>query len=106
MTKGYRQLALQETLPGMILSDDLLDTQGHVLLSQGTILTAPMLHSLQRHAIEMLPILYGDISPADEAAEMAQRRQRLTQLFRKTTDNEGGRLLRKYVHHFRLGEQT
>jgi len=38
MAARYKQIRLEEAQPGMVLSDDLLDTKGNVLLPQGAVL--------------------------------------------------------------------
>lgn len=98
-----KQLGLDDVSPGMILSDDLLDGHGQVLLPQGVTLTEATLASLRRHAVEVLPILCEALSEADVAAERERHKQRLATLFRKHTDDEATALLLEYVTHFRLG---
>src|SRR4051812_942230 len=67
MTSNYQPLNLAQVQPGMVLSDELLDVQGHVLLPQGTVLTEAMLALMPRHGISVLPILQQQVSP--EAAQ-------------------------------------
>jgi hypothetical protein len=106
--KSYKQVALNEASPGMVLSDDLLDTHGKVLLVQGCVLTESTLAALQRHQIKMLPIQCDDVSPADAEAERAQRENRLAKLFRKPINDaeDATGLLQQYVHYYRLGEPS
>jgi hypothetical protein len=108
MPKRHKQVALQEATPGMVLSHDLLDTYGNILLVQGLVLTESTLASLRRHRIEMLPIECDDISPADEEAERARHEARLTKLFRKSSNDadDATGLLEQYVRYFRMGEPS
>ncbi|NRR31303.1 hypothetical protein HSX11_14045 [Oxalobacteraceae bacterium] len=109
MTAHYQQLALAQVQPGMTLSDELLDVQGHVLLPQGTVLTEAMIALMPRHGIEVLPIVTLEVSQEEVAADLARYGQRIDQLFRKNdpdcdSDWATG-LLRRYVSDFRLGMQ-
>lgn len=111
MTDSYKQLALDQTQPGMVLSDDLLDRQGNVLLPRGVVLNEATLASLRRHGIETLPIECAPLSEVDLEAELEHHRQRLAILFRKPKNAEGEasdamRTLYQYVSHFRLGDSA
>lgn len=109
MTGTYHQLALADVRPGMVLSDQLLDLQGQVLLPQGTVLTEAMLALMPRHGIELLPVQTEQVSPEQAQAERAHHTARIERMFRKT-DAEAGNdwatvLLRRFVTDFRLGKQ-
>lgn len=84
MTELHQHMALAQVHPGMVLSDELLDVQGKVLLPSGTVLSAVMLASLPHHGIDMLPILLESTrSDQEVACALQQQRQRLAYLFRK-----------------------
>jgi hypothetical protein len=83
MTSNYQPLNLAQVRPGMILSDELLDAQGHVLLPQGTVLTEAMLALMPRHGIAVLPILQEQVSPEAVQATLNHHEARIAQLFRK-----------------------
>ncbi len=111
MAENYKQLPLNQTQPGMVLSDDLLDRQGNVLLPRGVELTATTLASLERHGIEMLPIESGALSEVDQEAEFEHHRQRLLRLFRQpqqsaTPPTDATCTLQQYVTNFRLGKSA
>ncbi|WP_426114885.1 hypothetical protein [Massilia sp. PWRC2] len=83
MNSPFHHLALADVLPGMVLSDVLLDRQGQVLLPEGAVLTAAIIALLPRHGIDRLAVLKTEqeLPPAvviDEAAVTA----RLRHLFR------------------------
>ena len=108
MTGNYHQLAMAEVRPGMVLSDVLLDVQGHVLLPQGTVLTEAMLALMPRHGIAALPIAAGQQpSAAEQAAEREQHLERIARLFRKSDPDSDSdwatALLRRFVTDYRLG---
>ncbi len=110
MTGNYHQLALGEVRPGMVLSDVLLDVQGHVLLPQGTVLTDAMLALMPRHGIAMLPIVRDEVAPELTQAALARHQERIDQLFRKNdaeSDHDWATaLLRRFVTDFRLGNNN
>lgn len=107
MTGNYHQLALAEVRPGMVLSDVLLDVQGHALLAQGTVLTEAMLAAMPRHGIAVLPIAQADVAPELARATRERHRARIDRLFRKNdadSDSDWATaLLRRFVTDFRLG---
>ncbi|MYN16530.1 hypothetical protein GTP81_07175 [Rugamonas sp. FT107W] len=109
MTSNYHQLTLAEVRPGMVLSDVLLDVQGHVLLPQGTALTEAMLALMPRHGIAVLPILKEEVSPEAVQATLAHHEARIARLFRKNDPDSDSdwatALLRRFVSDFRLGPQ-
>ena len=111
MTGNYHQLTLAEVRPGMVLSDELLDVQGHVLLPQGTVLSEAMLALMPRHGIAVLPIMKEEVTPEAVAATLAHHEARIAELFRKNDPDSGSdwatATLRRFVTDFRLGvEET
>ncbi|MES2114355.1 MAG: hypothetical protein V4578_04350 [Pseudomonadota bacterium] len=107
MTATYHHIPLAQVAPGMVLSDELLDMQGHVLLPQGTVLTEAMLELMPRHGIAVLPIERPPISHDELAASRHHYQQRIDHLFRKHDPDHDADwatgLLRRYVSDFRLG---
>ncbi|MCG2583493.1 hypothetical protein [Massilia sp. TS11] len=88
MSKLYHQLALAELRPGMVLSDEVQDNNGAILLAAGTVLTVPMIASLARHQVHTVAVVQDP--PADGAAPEAADAEghavmetRLAHLFRK-----------------------
>jgi len=103
MRRNY-QVTLDEASPGMILSDDLLDAQGGVLLPAGVTLSESTIISLRRREVDMLPILGDEVPDADDAASIEKHRERLQRLFRKQTEDDmATAILRQFVERFRLG---
>ncbi|WP_017877265.1 MULTISPECIES: hypothetical protein [unclassified Janthinobacterium] len=93
----------------MVLSDELLDVQGHVLLPQGTVLSEAMLALMPRHGIEMLPIANGAVSEEELASAHGHAQQRLARLFRHNDPDDqqdwASGLLRRFVEDYRLGKE-
>ena len=107
MSAAYQHLALTEVKPGMILSDQLLDRQGQVLLPKGMILTAKIIGLLPSHGIDMLAVLRTDDgSPPQAAADPSTIERRLDHLFRKNDpddhDDWATGILRRYITDYRL----
>jgi hypothetical protein len=106
MRRNY-QVTLDEASAGMILSDDLRDAQGSVLLPAGTTLSDSTLTSLRRRGIDMLSIQGDELPDADDAAAQEKYKERLQQLFRKHgEDDMATEVLRQLVTRFRLGESS
>ena len=111
MTGLHQHMELAQVRAGMILSDELLDLQGKVLLPRGTVLSTVMLAALRRHDIEALPImLEATRSDQEVACALEQHRQRIAHLFRKNdpadeSDPATG-ALRRLVLDFRLNTET
>ena len=107
MSSGHKYISLDAVSAGMVLADDLQDANGQVLITQGVTLTDDIIRSLQRHQIPAISVLFGEVSAADEQAELAQRAARLASLFRKPNNpDEATELLEHHVRRFRLGETS
>ena len=83
MPNHYRQIPLKAAVAGMVLSDAVLDTKGHILVPKGAVLTSAMLEALGRHEIEVVAILSNTESSSDDEGERVIRFQRVERLFRK-----------------------
>lgn len=105
MSTIHKQLALSEVEPGMVLSDDLLDQQGHVLLPKGVELTEQTIASLHRHGVASVRIVMGELTPEEEAEQHAHFSTRIDHLFRKLDGSQPNRLLHRYIRNYRLGSK-
>lgn len=83
MTRNFRMVLLQDAIPGMVLSDNLLDRHGKVLLPAETVLNEKMLESLRRYDIDMIPVFSHALTPEEKAAQILERQEKLAWLFRK-----------------------
>ena len=112
MSAAYQHLALSQVKPGMILSDELLDQQGQVLLPKGAVLTAKTISLLPGHGITMLAVLRpaGEVA-AHAAPDQGAVARRLARLFRKHTPGEpesgpgATSILQLYITDFRLNTE-
>lgn len=108
MSAPYEHLALADLAVGMVLSDDILDPQGQVLLPKGATLNGATIALLPSHGVEMVAVLrQGLPEPVqDDAAILA----RLDRIFRNTdiseADDAATGLLRMYITDYRLGKGT
>lgn len=102
MNSDTRLLPLNEVLVGMIVSNDLLDTDGGLILRQGALVTEAVLLLLQRGGIETLGIVSEKGPDLDREAEMERQRQRLGHLFRRCGDGPADNILLRYVTQYRL----
>lgn len=111
MTGLHQHIALAQVQAGMVLSDELLDLQGKVLLPRATVLSAAMLASLRRHGIETLPILLeAMLSDQEIAFTLERQRHRIAHLFRKndlaSDSDPATSALRRLILDFRLHPET
>ena len=111
MTGLHQHLELAQVRTGMVLSDELLDMQGKILLPRGTVLSAAMLALLPHHDIETLPImLQTALSEQEVACALQQHRKRIAYLFRKSDpadeSDPATSLLRRLVLDFRVNPES
>lgn len=103
MNAAHEHLPLTDITPGMVLSDELLDRQGNVLLPKGAIITEQILALLPGHGIGILSVLRTDAPPGPPPAEVEAR---LARLFRKNDgdnhDDWATGILRRYISDYRL----
>lgn len=106
MSVAYQHHVLAELRPGMILFDELLDGQGHVLLPHGAVLTSATIAQLARHGIESVAVQVAAGAVAESEADQAAIAQRLAHLFRKNDIDDQNDwatgILRRYVEDYRL----
>jgi hypothetical protein len=110
MTGTYRHLPLAKAEPGMVLSDELLDKHGQVLLPAGAVLTATMLERLPGHGIESLAVVDNAApDPVQSAAAREAQLARIAVLFRRHDPADGedwaAQALRSLVTEFRVGKE-
>jgi len=100
------EIDIDDAIPGMTLSDAVLDQQGNLLIPAGTALTEAMLKSLQRRGVDRFYVANDGISEADLAAERARIMERLGKLFRKYPASGEGNPLWLHIVEYRLGEHS
>lgn len=109
MSEPYELLALTEVTPGMVLSHELLDTNGLVLLAKGAVLSEATLASLARHGIEAVPVTRGG-EKAVAAPDPHAIQARLDYLFRHNDREDHNDwatgLLRQYIEDYRLEREV
>lgn len=109
MSDDHVMVPVIQLQPGMVLSDELLDKHGQVLLAKGVALGEATIAALQRHHIEAVPVAMAP-DEARHAPDTGAVMARLDHLFRKHDlegdDDWAGKLLRRYVEDYRLGRQV
>lgn len=88
----------------MVLSHDLVDMQGQILLPKGATLTEKTIDSMLRHNIATVRIVIGELSEEEKALRVKKAHKRLAYLFRGTEERPINHLLHQYVSNFRLGK--
>ncbi len=106
MNPAYQHLAVSELEPGMVLSDEILDDHGHVLLAKHTALTERMISQLVARGIATAPVLLPAAPPAVDAEQTLAR---INHLFRKNDPDDAEDfatgVLRRYIADYRLGRE-
>ena len=111
MNAAYQHLALIDVKPGMVLSDELLDRQGQILLPKGAVLTAQTIALLPNHGIGMLAVLRDAApGPLTGSADALAVEARLQQVFRHNDvdnhDDWASGILRRYMLDYRLNREV
>lgn len=95
-------LAPGRTTPGMTLARPILDREGNVLLSAGTVLDLGTLERLIRRGVEAISALVPDTRDEETiATEISTVRNRIDRIFRGPS-NRARDDLRNAVLHFRI----
>jgi hypothetical protein len=105
VTSRSTLLPVSALSPGMVLSDDLRDGWGNILLPQGSELTEVTLEALKRYDISELPIVSEELTEAEQTAKLKQQQQRIGILFRNSEANKATDMLMQFVRKFRQGEE-
>ncbi|MFD2366776.1 hypothetical protein [Pseudoduganella sp. GCM10020061] len=107
MLSSHRFLPLARVEAGMVLSDEVLDGQGQVLLPAGTVITADLLARLPAHGVDALPIAVPPAASGEPLDRDAIQR-RIAQVFRRIDPADPAHAaslqLRHAVEAYRLGE--
>lgn len=103
MTAPEAGIGIGEAAEGMVLSHDLRDAGGAVLLPAGASLTRASLASLARRGIERLRVVADQEAPDAAAVQAARelRCARLAQLFRRSAGSGATDLLIARLLHYR-----
>jgi hypothetical protein len=105
MSVSEQTIAIDAAVEGMVLSQNLLDAGGAVLLPAGATLSASSINSLRRRGIEAVQVAMA-AEPVDEAALLAERARqcaRLERLFRHSAGHGATAKLMARLTSFRNG---
>jgi len=109
MSNDHELVPVTKALPGMVLSDELLDSHGLVLLAKGAVLSEAIIASLGRHQIDMVPVARVEAHRAPDGAAVQARLDFLFRRHARDGDSDSdwaGHLLRRYVEDYRLERQV
>jgi hypothetical protein len=110
MHKKHHYVHVSKINAGMILSENLLDKLGHVLLPAGTELTESTIKSMAHHdEIHQLAIVSEDnnvdTENGDTESEMQQKKiERLGTIFRHAPLGEPSDTLKSYIEKYRRND--
>lgn len=108
MNPAYQHLAVSALDAGMVLSDEIVDDNGHILLAKHAILTDRMISQLVARGIDTVAVLCPATASAP-AVDTEQALARIGHLFRKNdpddADDFATGILRRYVSDYRLGRE-
>lgn len=106
MNPAYQHLPVAELRPGMVLSDEILDAQGQVLLPTGAVLSERSIAQLIQRGVDAVAVLCAAPPPLRDPGETVAR---IEHLFRKNdpdnADDEATGVLRRYITDYRLGRE-
>ncbi|MCU6433520.1 hypothetical protein LPB67_06970 [Undibacterium sp. Jales W-56] len=94
-------IPIQNALPDMVIAKDVVDQNEHVLLPEGTVLTSTHIQSLIKRGITQICIQLTEATAIDHSADLLRQRERLDQLFHKTSHFPINSLLKSYVMQYR-----
>jgi hypothetical protein len=104
MNIGSQKMDLDEAIAGMVLSREVQDGRGGVLLPSKTALTDALLTSLRRRGIATVCVVQDALSQDELNAAHERVQQRLISLFRKCGSDRIGATLLQQITVYRLGE--
>ena len=108
MGRKHLYLPLSKVSAGMMLSDEILDKQGHALLPAGALLNDNMITSIANHDIHHLSV-FAEENPTQEADDELLRQKhiaRLDVLFRHQPYEGATNELFQIIKKYRMGQST
>ncbi|MES2016227.1 MAG: hypothetical protein V4484_06995 [Pseudomonadota bacterium] len=108
MSVSEQTIAIDAAVEGMLLSQNLLDAGGAVLLPAGASLSTGSINSLRRRGIETVQVVMA-AEPVDEAALLAERArqcERVGRLFRHSAGQGATAKLMAVLTSYRNGALT
>lgn len=108
MTQLHQYYPIEQATAGMVLADEVLDKQGHILLPARTVLTDVLIRSLAQHAVTQVSVLLEQSPEMIEQhqQELQKKIDRLPLIFRRPSENPATEELRAYLQQYRTGSTT
>jgi hypothetical protein len=106
MNKKHHYVHVSKVSAGMILSENLLDKLGHVLLPAGTVLNEHVIKAMAHHDLNQIAILDDETQTSHEDANAAialqeKRIARLSSIYRHAPLGEPTDTLQTYIEKYR-----
>ncbi|WP_434516390.1 hypothetical protein AB6Q56_07190 [Dechloromonas sp. ARDL1] len=97
------RISTETALPGMSLSEAVLDDAGRVLVPDGAVLTESLIHSLLRRGVAALCVDQAvEEDPAEREIRHARIARSVAVFFRQAGDGAGTVALREAICAFRM----
>lgn len=114
MSEKHRYTPISQVQEGMVIANELLDKQGHILLPTGFVLTEKTITSLQQHEVLQLSIfisesedvLIEDKQNEEQSNQVKEKLQRLDIIFRHAPFEEPRNTLVQLITKYRIGDTT
>jgi hypothetical protein len=109
MSKKHHFIPVSKVRAGMILSENLLDKLGHVLLPAGTELTEITIKAMAHHEIHQLAVLSDSADAENDNSDIEFQQKKIARLdtiFRHAPVGEPTDLLRTYVEKYRRSKSS
>lgn len=101
---NVHMIELENSKAGMVLSVDLLDGHGNILLPGKTILTAALISSLRRHQVTQIPVeaevVDSPIDDQEQRRKLEKKIARIEQIFQTNDDQIINQQLKLYLINF------
>jgi hypothetical protein len=100
--KRFRVVPIDEAREGVLLSDDVRDDDGSVVLPRATALSGAMIRILERRGVKSVRIVDEGLTPDQLCAERLRVQARISWLCRHAGDGRANGLLRAVVEQYRM----
>jgi hypothetical protein len=104
MSKKHHYVPVSKVTAGMILSENLLDKLGHVLLPAGSTLTDHTIKAMAHHNVHQLAIVQTDDEGNDDAESKQKKIDRLSHIFKHAPYDDPTDTLKAYIEKYRHGD--
>jgi hypothetical protein len=104
MSKKHHYVPVSKVTAGMVLSENLLDKLGHILLPAGSTLTDNTIKAMAHHHVHQLAIVQVDSEVNDETENKQKKIDRLSHIFKHAPYGDPTDTLKTYIEKYRHGD--